>query len=677
MPSLSRSPASVLAAPVLAAPVLAALLLLASLLIAAPLPAVAGPSSDGAPLSDEGRSDDIRFALNRLSPSFIGDADAVVRLNEHVYEVENEEEAVHRVHRAVTVFGPDARDHGLLVIPYDRFREVDEVEGWIRNADGEVIRKLSRDDQRDVSGNRGPTLYSDFRLHVAELYDSRYPYTVEYKYEVEIDGYASWPTWAPQASGDVPVERARFVLDAPAEMNARYTVRQGEIEHRSETRDDRRVHTWETTLTPKAERDPQSPSWRHQRPTLYLAPDRFSQGGYAGSMSTWEDMSAWVYSMREDRRTLPPDLAAEVDRIVAATSTERETAAALFRYQQDRMRYVSVQLGIGGFRPFDVQYVHDRKYGDCKALSNYYWAMLDHAGIEAYTALIYRSSPNYLPPPFPEDFPGNRFNHEIVMVPTDGDTLWAEPTSRTMPFGHVDAGIADRPALVVRPSGGRLVRTPDAAASANRRSRTVRLSINERGDARAKVTTRYTGMLADDPRALLTSATTKETHEWLRDRIDAPQVDVQSVEVGSVNAHGSSVTVTSSVDLPRYASAAGSRLFIPVLPAGRWEHVPEEGDRPREQRVFIAPFRMSSVDTVVVTPPPGYRIEAAPDSVQIDAPFGRYVSHATASGDGTITYVRESATTRRTLPPEAFATYRQHTRTVARSDRAQLVLVRE
>jgi hypothetical protein len=149
------------------------------------------------------------------------------------------------------------------------------------------------------------------------------------------------------------------------------------------------------------------------------------------------------------------------------------------------------------------------------------------------------------------------------------------------------------------------------------------------------------------------------------------------VEVGPVNAQGSSVTVTSTVDLPRYASTAGSRLFIPVLPAGRWEHVPVEGDRPREQRVFIAPFRMSSVDTVVVVPPSGYRIEAAPDSVALDADFGRYASHATATGDGTITFVRQSATTRRTLPPEAFEAYRQHTRTVARSDRAQLVLVRE
>jgi len=81
---------------------------------------------------------------------------------------------------------------------------------------------------------------------------------------------------------------------------------------------------------------------------------------------------------------------------------------------QDHTRYISIQLGIGGWQPFDAAFVQEHGYGDCKALSNYMVALLKTAGITAYSVLIRPGDYRYT---FNESFPSNQFTHVIVCVP--------------------------------------------------------------------------------------------------------------------------------------------------------------------------------------------------------------------------------------------------------------------
>ena len=64
--------------------------------------------------------------------------------------------------------------------------------------------------------------------------------------------------------------------------------------------------------------------------------------------------------------------------------------------------------------PFPATFVDEKKYGDCKALSNYMRALLKAVDIPSYYALI-RAGENEEPADF--DFPHNNFNHAILCVP--------------------------------------------------------------------------------------------------------------------------------------------------------------------------------------------------------------------------------------------------------------------
>ncbi len=158
----------------------------------------------------------------------------------------------------------------------------------------------------------------------------------------------------------------------------------------------------------------------------------FEFEGYAGSNADWVSLGNWIHQLQEGRLALPEEAKADVKTIVDQYANPYEQAKAIYEYMQQRSRYVSIQLGIGGFQPFDAQTVHELGYGDCKALTNYTQALLHEAGLEAYYTLVKAGKKAYT---FEPEFTANQFNHVILCTVIAEDTVWMECTSQQIPFG--------------------------------------------------------------------------------------------------------------------------------------------------------------------------------------------------------------------------------------------------
>lgn len=633
----------------------------------------ASPTEAGAATPPTG--DDPQYPVSEIDPLTRASAHAVVRLDDRHLTIKDAAEATYAVRRVVTVLTPEGRDEAFQSVRYGEFREIEAFDGVLRDADGNEIRDMEDSDRKDVSASDGSgSLATDARYRYAQLTHSTYPYTVELEYKVDFNGYFTLPTWYPQSDPGVPVVEAQFRVTMPPGFIVRHEVRNADMEAESLAEDDGwTTRRWRMTDVPATSRLPYYAGWRHRAPALHLAPSRFSMAGRKGTLYSWEGFGTWLYELWSGRQQLPPDLERKVDAIAAEASSERELTRRLYAFMQERTRYISVQLGIGGWQPFTAAHVHDRGYGDCKALTNYLWAMLQHAGIEAYPATIYLDRN---PPPLLDDFPSNQFNHVVLAVPTEQDTLWLEATSQTMPFAHVHSSIEDRMALLIKPDGGELVKLPASSADDNRQVRNARVDLRPTGRAHVRLRTLRTGAQTDQQRLRLTDATPKQVNEWAKRTIAAATVDVTSTDVSQIGTRRHEVTTTVEADLPQFASTMGNRLFVPVNLSRFSPSVPPPLDAERTLPMHVSPYPWADVDSTTFVLPDGYTLEALPDSAAIDNEAGTFHAQLTDNGDGTVTYVRRIRYASDVLPPSAYDAFRTLTQAIAQADRQQMVLVK-
>ena len=612
------------------------------------------------------------FAVSSLNPLLRLGADAVVRLDLLRFEVHNPGKATQTIRRVVTVLSPDGRDEGELYIFYDdRLRHLKKLTGQIRDASGKVVRKLKKDDQEDFSAISGYSLYDESRVRVARLYHHSYPYTVEFEYEILHDGLINWPTWYPQEDG-MAVVYGRFELVTPADVEVRYKVQGATLEPAVLQHGKRKTLRWVVKEEPALDLEPFGPAWQDQVIAVHTAPTTFEIEGAQGDMRSWQAFGQWYHTLNEGRAVLPAEARSEVHRLTSGVSDVREKVRRLYAYLQEKTRYVSIQLGLGGWQTFDAAYVHERGYGDCKALTNYMRALLDEAGIPSFPALIKAGN---RAAEVLTDFPSNQFNHIILYVDLGkGEGIWLENTSQTIPFGHLGTFTEDRYAVLVKPEGGELVHTPTSQAHDNQQVRHARVRLSASGDATAQVQTLYTGNQQDQIRQRLANRSGRERTQWLVNHIDLPSFELVSADFSEVDAGALSLTVPMMLKVSRYASRTGKRLFLPVNFLERSTYVPPPVEE-RTQPIKFFPYAFADADTIRFELPPGFTVEAMPDPVECETAFGRYAAKVELEPDGTLVYYRRLEITDATFAAEQYDAFRDFMRQIAQADRAQVVLV--
>jgi len=95
---------------------------------------------------------------------------------------------------------------------------------------------------------------------------------------------------------------------------------------------------------------------------------------------------------------------------------QEKKAKAIYEYVQNNTRYISVQIGLGGWKPISAKEVDDKKYGDCKGLTNYTKALLNLVDIESNYCVVYSGSEIQ---DISEDFTSMQGNHVILNIPQE------------------------------------------------------------------------------------------------------------------------------------------------------------------------------------------------------------------------------------------------------------------
>nr|WKN37728.1 DUF3857 domain-containing protein [Tunicatimonas sp. TK19036] len=593
-------------------------------------------------------------------------ASAVVREQDEIFTIHASDAATYTIHRAVTVLNKNGERYAPLVIWYDASRKIKSIECTVYDARGTEVKKVKKKDIQDVSAVSSFSIYEDSRLKYYSYDSPSYPYTVEYSYELEFDGLLFYPNWHPVEGFQLAVEQSSFSVITSPDISLRYRV-----QHTSEpaisTEEGQQKYYWELRHHAAYKKESFRPPLGTLTPRVYLAPSAFSYEGYAGNFSSWQQFGQWINQLNEGRDQLPESTQSEVKRIVANLQDTTEIIRTLYEYMQSKTRYVSIQLGIGGYQPFEATTVDRLGYGDCKALSNYMKALLSVAGIEAYYTLVNAGA---YEDEVLADFPSMQFNHVIVGVPLAQDTLWLECTSQTNPFGHLSDFTDERNVLMITENGGQLVRTPAYSAQDNQQTRNTTVLLDEEGNGQLTAQTQYTGQLYDDI-ARITQLNDQEQKQAVYKQIEIPNFRLQSFHYDLTKDQIPAANEVLKLQLERYVSISGKRWFFCPNVMSQIESLPAKTEA-RNHEVMLR-YAYTETDTTVINLPENIHSEFVPEAIEIQSTFGSYHSSYTVE-QGKVIYTRTFQRNKGVFPSDSYQELVEFYQKVSKADRQQMVL---
>ena len=609
--------------------------------------------------------DGSKYEARTISPALLEDAHTVIREYEETFMVKSPSEGVHRVRVIVTVLNSESKA-GHIQSYYDDDTRITKLWAALYDANGNRLQYFGKADFENRSAISAHSLYEDTRVRHLEVGSGSYPYTIEYEIERKVSGrmFFSYPDYRVQSFGE-SVEQSRFEVSLPADMKLHYQSININLKPEVGEESGRSIYAWHTSQLPAIERLPYGPSADRVLPRVRVSPDRFQFESYRGSMESWSSFGDFVYRLWVGRDRISPELKQTVQQLTAHCRNNEEKVAVLYRFLQQNTRYVSLQLGIGGYQTFPASYVEKNQYGDCKALTNYMKSLLGGVNITAYPALIRAGETTV----YDTEFAFSDFNHVILYLPTED--AWLECTSISSPLGYVGSPNAGKTTLLMTPMGGQLKKTPALTPDDNHEHFRVKLSMEESGRARFEHNAAHQGTHQEYLRYLATMEERADLQKrWVKQGAyrNVTLIDFQ-VEPDPAQP---TVAVKASGECD-YATRSGTRIFVPVLPALHEVDVPKKFD-PQRSAPIQRTEGQTATTTITLTMPSGFSLEAQPGATVVeDERFGVYRLELTKIDDQTVKVTR----TLRLEPFEVAAAegeaYRAFMKRISKSDRAKMV----
>ncbi len=557
-----------------------------------------------------------QYSVFNLPNELTENANEVVRLDYMNFKIESPKLATLKVKYVVTLLNDKSRAHTQYV-SYDKLTKVTNLSAKVYDAFGKEVRKVRGKEFIDQSAISDFSIYEDDRVKYINLYHNSYPYTVEIEYTQNFKGLLYYPSSYLQSYARA-VEHFKFVVEIPKDLKLRYKSENIDLEPSIEEEGKKVVYSWLASSLPALKSEPYAPYQHKIRPAIKIAPTKFEYDNYSGDMSTWASFGQFMYDLNKGRDELSPEMAKKVKNLIVNAKNDQEKIAILYKYLQDNMRYVSVQLGIGGWQTFDAKYVEKNKYGDCKALSNYMKSMLNVAGIKSYQSLIYSSRNTKIE--IDEDFANPGFNHVIINIPSED--IWLECTSNDYPPNYIGSGNEGRQSLLLTEEGGKIINTPAFPLDQNKKATTATFELNNKGAAIIKKQTKYIGPKHDDYRYLSNNYSKEDIEKEFLEDTNLSAFTIDKLEIS--NDEKKPLTVVDfHISVARYASTAGKRIFMPLNKLNQFENIPKAIEKRIHPVHVKKQYREEDTFTYVI--PGDYEIESIPsDQVMLESAFGKY-----------------------------------------------------
>lgn len=632
--------------------------------------------------ASEGAPSWMHALVNVPLPAHDEKTDAVLLYSEDILNVQANGKIKSIARRAYKILRPAGRDYGRVNAYFDSETRITGIHGWCIPAQGKDYEVKEKDSaEQSYFGD----VTTDVRRKILQIPASEPGNIVGYEIEHEDRPYVLQDAWSFQHT--VPTREAHYTLQLPPSWEYRALW----LNHPEVAPASAGSNQWHWVVSDVAAitEEEEMPPWRGLAGQMIVSLIPAGGSSAIHGFVSWREMGSWYNELTRGRRDASPALKQKVAELTASAPTPLAKMRALAAFLQRDVRYVAIELGIGGVQPHPAADVFAHLYGDCKDKATLLSAMLHEAGVESYYVIINsaRGAVAAGTPPYID-----AFNHAILAIrlpeglsdpslvavqkhPKLGTILFFDPTDEMTPFGRLRGHLQANYGLLVMPDGGELVQLPQLPPTMNGLQRTAKLTLTPAGTLTGDIKEISLGDYASHKR-YEQNAVTKSA-----DRIK-PLESMLAHSLASYRVTKATMSYLQVTDQPfifdyslvaeNYAQTAGDLLMVRPRVVGVKSRGLLETKEPRKYPVeFEGPAR--DTDTFEITLPPGYQIDDLPPPVDADYGFASYHSKTEVSGN-MLRYTRSFEVKEPTVPLSKVEDLKKLYRIISTDERNTAVL---
>ncbi len=608
-------------------------------------------------------------------------ADAVILYQSELLTVQPDGSAIDRVRTVVKILTPQGRQFAVPTASYNKDTPLESFNVWSISPDGHHF-AMKKSEYADEGYSDDSMLYVDVRFRTANPPGADPGGMVAWEVVQKVPDYMSEDTW--QFQQYLPITKTVFELKLPLGWHHEAVwFRHAAMEPATEP--DGTLH-WEADDEPgvNLEDVPLAPAGitLASRMVVHYAAQPLPEGD-----ALWAKIGAW-YDKLASAQT---DGGAQVKMAALGVATPQEDFMArldqVSTFMQRNIRYVGVEIGIGGLKPHPADAVLQDRYGDCKDKVTLMIAMLDAVGIHA-TYVLVDTHRGFVSPHVPSidgnhaiiaiQIPMGYANprmQSVVQTKTGQRYLIFDPTNEYVPIGLLPGYLQGGWGLLVDGSESQVIALPVMPTTTDTTTHTANLALAPDGTLSGTVDVTRNGASSWDTRNFYAESTEKQLTAHYSQVLgnDFTAFTLQKATFTQATALTHPFTIAYTFTAPDYARTAGSLLLVRPRVMGSVEQA--LNDKPRKYPISFDSLGTWK-DTVNIALPPGYKVDDLPDAVHLDVGFADYTSQVKTVGN-TLVYTREYVQKQLTLPASDYGKLQQLESAIAADESNSAVLKKD
>jgi len=499
-------------------------------------------------------------------------------------------------------------------IPFSSMEKVSGIEGYIKDNQGEIVRKLKKNDITERSFISDFSFYEDHFIKEFTLKHNNYPYTVVYSYQVQEDEFIYVDYWLPVIDIKVPTLQASLTVEVPNDY--KMAIREQFVGHyKTSSYESKIKYTWNASFNEVIEPETFSPPMLNYLPSVVIVPQEFNYET-DGSFSTWKSYGDWQYQLLEDIEELPESEKTKIYTLIRGMDHPVDKIKTLYHYLQDETRYINISIETGGLKPHSAAYVAKNKYGDCKALTNYFKSVLNTIGIPSYYTKVWAGDPIRS---IDKSMPSQQSNHVILYVPIESDTLWLDCTSDG-PFNYLGTFSQNREVFIIEKNNSHLAWTPAFSPNEVLETRRIKFFPDNINGLKAQFENTYKGGQYESLFSASHAMSESRKLSFIRDHFVEKGFELLDFNLKEAPRDSAVIHLSYSAGSDNIYKDYGNETLIKILPFS----IPEF-EKPGTRKLPVQlDYPISKTDTLEYSIPIGNKVSNTLQPQHIESKYGDY-----------------------------------------------------